>query len=243
MVLPIKFTPKENNGDDDAILTSSKIGLALRRADSGNRPAGAAAWAVPFGDTNTESGVVKPQPWGQLCMRVTSTAHKAVQHADKVKSALLKDLNEDNFELGLEDQRQEWLPDVPSPSLEAFAKYDDKPENAFKEAFIMMQYFVVGIEQILMDIVLHNGQSVDDMKLLQEDINQIMQEIRYSMHDLGIAVDGDITHDVMSHRFRDMKSSSKRNVRDYLILREYIRALDFVQQLFAHLRVKGRQAT
>ncbi|KAI1305923.1 hypothetical protein HDE_01233 [Halotydeus destructor] len=187
--------------------------------------------------------VARSKPTAHLYKQVMSPARKTKLRADKLKHKFLKYLNEDNFEVGLVDQRQDWLPDVPSPSLDAFLKYDTKPEDAFKESFILMQYFVVGIEQILMDIVLHDGHMLDDFTLLQEDMNQIMQEICYSMHDLGIAPQVYIRHDVMSHRFRDLRSSSRRHVRDYLILRDFILALDFVQQLFAHLRIKERRFT
>lgn len=43
-------------------------------------------------------------------------------------------------------------------------------------------------------------------------------------------------HSAMSHEFRDIENASRRNTRDYLILRDYIRAVRYIMQMFRHLR-------
>lgn len=43
-------------------------------------------------------------------------------------------------------------------------------------------------------------------------------------------------HSAMSHEFRDIDNASRRNTRDYLILRDYIRAVHFIMEMFRHLK-------
>lgn len=102
-----------------------------------------------------------------------------------------------------------------------------------------MQYFAVGIHQVLMDMEQHNGKLLHRFKKIKDDLYSVLCEVQLGMYVKGIEVDEHVLQDVMSHKYRDIESDTIRNFRDFLILRDYIKVLDFVFQLFAHLRAKG----
>ena len=174
--------------------------------------------------------------------------------------------------------------------------FDDssaQTDEAFKKTFQFLQYFAVGVEQILMDIILHDGKMWSDMKRVENQLYQIICEVRLGMYLRGVShavrdaeagsrqqqpaqtlivimiflfvfdshsycsylllgnknsrsipgiaqiePDRDVMHSAMSHEFRDIDNASRRNTRDYLILRDYIRAVQFIMEMFRHLKLQ-----
>jgi hypothetical protein len=77
-------------------------------------------------------------------------------------------------------------------------------------------------------------------KDIEYDLFQLLCEIQLGMHLQNIQPKADVLRHVMSHQYRDINESSLRNLRDYLILRDYISANNFIAQLFAYLKSKAR---
>ena len=98
----------------------------------------------------------------------------------------------------------------------------------------------MGLEQILLDQVLHDGKMTQEFKDIEYDLFQLLCEIQLGMHLQSITPKPDIIREVMSHQYRDINETSLRNLRDYLILRDYISATNFIAQLFAYLRSKPK---
>ncbi|CAG2110559.1 unnamed protein product [Medioppia subpectinata] len=142
------------------------------------------------------------------------------------------------FEEGVKTYRQEWLPEVPATSEQVFQRMSF--DEAFTTAYEYIQHFAVGLEQILLDQVLHDGKMTTDFKDIEYDLFQLLCEIQLGMHLQNIQPKADVLRHVMSHQYRDINEASLRNLRDYLILRDYISATNFIAQLFAYLRSKAR---
>lgn len=60
-------------------------------------------------------------------------------------------------------------------------------DEALKKAFQFLQYFAVGVEQILMDIILHDGKMWSDMKRVENQLYQIICEVRLGMYLRGVS--------------------------------------------------------
>lgn len=45
-----------------------------------------------------------------------------------------------------------------------------------------------------------------------------------------------VRKDVMGQEYKDISKKSTRNIRDFLILRDYVNAVNFTHHLFIHLR-------
>jgi len=120
--------------------------------------------------------------------------------------------------------------------------YAKQLDEAFKKAFMLMQYFAVGMHQILLDITLYEGRLLSEFRHLEECLYQILCEVQLGMHVRGVVPDRHVLHEAMSHEFRDLRDGTQRNLRDFLILRDYIKALDFVQQLFTYLKIREQES-
>ena len=101
-----------------------------------------------------------------------------------------------------------------------------------------MQYFAVGIEQILIDQQLHDGLLLDQFKEIKYELYQLLCDLQYALHLLNIPQKPNVSRSVMSYEYRDIKELSRRNLRDYRILREYINATHFIENLFAYSKTK-----
>lgn len=125
--------------------------------------------------------------------------------------------------------------------LETNSLFFSQPQDAFKSAFEYIQYFAVGLEQILLDQVLHDGQMTSEFKDIEYDLFQLLCEIQLGMHLQNIEPKEDVLRNVMSHQYRDINETSLRNLRDYLILRDYIAATNYIAELFAFLKVHSTE--
>lgn len=96
----------------------------------------------------------------------------------------------------------------------------------------------MGLEQILLDQILHDGKMITQFKDIEYELFQLLCEIQFGMHVQNIQLKSDVLRHVMSHQYRDINESSLRNLRDYLILRDYIAATNFITQLFAYHKSK-----
>ena len=104
-----------------------------------------------------------------------------------------------------------------------------------------IESFAVAIEQILVDQDLYSGYDWLDSKELKnmdEDNYNILCEIRTTMSLVFGSVDEhfltNTSRDIMANRYRNIKQVSKRMLRDYLILKQYVTTTDYISTLFAY---------
>lgn len=113
-------------------------------------------------------------------------------------------------------------------------------ETAFQKAYEYLQYFGVGLEQILLDQVLYDGQFATLFREVENHLTQVLCELQLGMYMLKIEPNPDVMRDVMSQNYRDLNEMSNRNLRDFLILRDYIEAANYVTELFMYLKNKNK---
>lgn len=67
--------------------------------------------------------------------------------------------------------------------------------------------------------------------------SQVLCEIQVALEERSVTRRPDVTRDVMTSDFRTMTDMTYRDLRDWLIFREYMNGLEYVIQVFSHLRL------
>uniref|UniRef100_T1KLS3 Uncharacterized protein n=1 Tax=Tetranychus urticae TaxID=32264 RepID=T1KLS3_TETUR len=137
-----------------------------------------------------------------------------------------------NFESGLDSLRHSWLPEI-SNSIEDIATIEVK--DAFRRSFQYLQYFAIGLEQLLLDQALHEGQMIKEFREIEDKLSQLLCEIQLGMWYRNIKPDKHIEFEVMTQEYRDIADASRRMIRDYLLLRDLVKLTDYITQIFASL--------
>jgi len=68
--------------------------------------------------------------------------------------------------------------------------------------------------------------------------SQVLCEIQVAIEERSVTRRPDVTRDVMTSDFRTMTDMTSRDLRDWLIFREYMNGLEYVIQVFSHLRLR-----
>ena len=58
--------------------------------------------------------------------------------------------------------------------------------------------------------------------------------LQMAMLEKRVEPDRDAARQLMTNEYRDMRSASGRNMRDFVIMRDYINLLEYVQQVLHH---------
>ena len=65
---------------------------------------------------------------------------------------------------------------------------------------------------------------------------QVLCELQVALVERAVTQRPDVTREVMSSEYRNMAAETYRNLRDWLIFRDYMNGLEFIVQVFEHLR-------
>ncbi len=111
-----------------------------------------------------------------------------------------------------------------------------KIEEAYSTSYEYIQYFAVGLEQIITDQQLHfedySKDIITEFEEINYEMNQLLCNLQTAIHVLNIGQKRNVDRNVMPKRYKDIEELSQRNLRDYTILNYYINATDFVSKLF-----------
>ncbi|XP_076345868.1 uncharacterized protein LOC143244664 isoform X2 [Tachypleus tridentatus] len=203
---------------------------------SGERP----RWVNPCGlpehllDPDSDLQNLPPFTAKELVSKVVEVTESAKNHAEAVEQEFRKEVFKDSA-FNVDYMRQEWLPVIPPTSEDHFEGIDVK--EAYKKAFEYLQYYAVGVDEMKMDQVLHpeSGQFLDHFQEVENRIREVLCELQLGMYTLKIRQNPDVMKNVMSTEYRDIPEESKRNLRDYLILRDYLKSITYILELFKHL--------
>lgn len=69
---------------------------------------------------------------------------------------------------------------------------------------------------------------------------QVLCSLQMAMLEKHVEPDADAARQLMSNDYRDMRDASGRNFRDFIIMRDYINMLEYVQQVLHHYQNEGR---
>ncbi|KAL1415750.1 hypothetical protein MTO96_006626 [Rhipicephalus appendiculatus] len=218
-----------------AVLFHSTMSAPVSRTgDSSDHP----LWVNPCNlpdDASGHADHLSPQDVRNMLDAVANRARVASEEADKAKRRFLeRTFSDSEFEDSVASYMQSWLPNVPTPSEEHFRSMTK--EEAYKTTFGYVQYYAVGLEQAVLDQIFHNGPFHRLFLEIQQNLGQLLCELQIGIVHFNVAKNPDVLRDVMSHEYRDIKQDSQRNLRDYIILREYIRLTRYISELFAYLR-------
>lgn len=165
---------------------------------------------------------------------IIHAAKVARESGKRTKDLFVKEaFDEPDFEPGVEDSKEDWLPDIPKLTFEYLKQL--QREDAFRTSYQTLQYFAVGLEQAILD-------QLDQKRYLQlfrdaeNELVQVLCELQRSMTILDIKPNADVERKIMKQTRRNIKTQTFRNVRDYLILRDYIKAVDYVFTIFSYLK-------
>ena len=114
-----------------------------------------------------------------------------------------------------------------------------KEETAFKKSFQYLQQFAIGFEQMILDQLLYEGTLLDELREVENYLFQLICEVQLGMWILDISPDSHVQRKIMALEYREMKSASRRFIRDYAILKDYIRTVDYIELLFSSLKSKS----
>ncbi|KAK0159813.1 hypothetical protein PV327_010886 [Microctonus hyperodae] len=142
----------------------------------------------------------------------------------------------------------DWLPNqkaIPKQLGEHLPKeYLDKlnPEELDRillDIYQYLQLYAVGLEQIVWDqddYRLGAGKNFSDAEF---KLRTVLCEVQVALEERGVQPRVEVTRAAMSNEYRLLgRSTTYRNVRDWLIFRDYMNGLEFLIEVFDHLRQK-----
>ncbi|XP_074597677.1 uncharacterized protein LOC141852545 isoform X1 [Brevipalpus obovatus] len=184
--------------------------------------------SLPFYAVPTDS----PDPQN-IYDKVLQYASATKNYTEKVKQIIIKDVGDPEFEEGLRDIRQEWLPEIRPVSSKPIEE-----EDAFRKTFQYLQYYAVGLEQVLLDEIMYEGGMLNEYHEVEEYLTQLLCQVQLGMWFREISPDRHVGKNVMSQEYRDLPDQSKRIVRDYLIVRDFIKTSEMISQMFNEIGPK-----
>ncbi|KAK3919377.1 hypothetical protein KUF71_008504 [Frankliniella fusca] len=176
-----------------------------------------------------------------IIQRIVTLSKNALDHAVRFRVAYV----EDTFQKEYSDHhnlwksyKYDWLPDIPK---ELGDKVDDehlqkqKLEVALKDIYLYLQKYAVGLEQVVLDQKANGGSFKKEFDFEESLLRNVLCEVQVAMAEQGVLQHPDVTPDIMAKSFRDPNMNTGwRNVRDWIILRDYMNGLEYIIQLLEY---------
>lgn len=108
-------------------------------------------------------------------------------------------------------------------------------DETLLNVYTSLQKIAVGLEQIAWDQEDQNGPFLDNFRNAEFNLRAVLCEIQMALYNRGVTMRDDILRDSMSDEFRNIPDETSRNLRDFLIFRDYMNALEYTKQVFEHL--------
>lgn len=109
-------------------------------------------------------------------------------------------------------------------------------DETLLNVYASLQKIAVGLEQIVWDQEDQNGPFLDNFRAAEYNLRALLCEIQMALYNRGVTMKDDIMRDSMSDEFRNMPDDTSRNLRDFLIYRDYMNALEYTKQVFEYLK-------
>ncbi|XP_076659093.1 uncharacterized protein LOC143362633 [Halictus rubicundus] len=148
------------------------------------------------------------------------------------------------------DYHYDWLPgprEIPKQLGEQLnQEYLDSLEldTALINAYEYMQRYAVGLEQMVWDQEDLQLDFLEQFKSTENHLRSVLCELQVALVERQLTSRPDVTRDIMDAKSRQSSSDTDRNLRDWLIFRDYMNCLEYVVQVFEHLhgRIRGLQS-
>lgn len=105
-------------------------------------------------------------------------------------------------------------------------------DDSLRFIYAGLQVFAICLEQIVMDQSIYGGNFHQDFQEAEYQLKYVLCEVQIAMLEKGIHQHKDMTRDVMSEDYREIDCDTVRNIRDWVIFRDYINTLEYIQQCF-----------
>nr|XP_031841120.1 uncharacterized protein LOC116430734 [Nomia melanderi] len=211
-------------------------------------------WVNPCGlaaeDFNGDLDVVQLTD-SQLLHQVVVQAKTALMHAELFREDYAKQIfNIDFADLHstFKDHHYDWLPGEQQIPKQLGEQLDQRfldhleLDTALINAYEYMQKYAVGLEQIVWDQEDLQLEFREQFKDTEYKLRTVLCELQVALVERQLSSRPDVTREIMKPEFRTMASSATfRNLRDWLIFRDYMNGLEYVVQVFEHLR-RGLQS-
>uniref|UniRef100_A0A0C9PK25 HutI_0 protein n=1 Tax=Fopius arisanus TaxID=64838 RepID=A0A0C9PK25_9HYME len=211
-------------------------------------------WMNPCGEglaTEESDGEPEYGPLtdAELLNVVAVQARTALHQAQGFKDNYIKQTFNTDFAVlhsEWKDNHYDWLPGldkIPKQLGEPLApEYLSKLglemlDNILLDIYEYMQTYAVGLEQIVWDQEDHRLEFLQKFKDTESSLQTVLCELQAALIERGVTPRNNITRQVMPNDYRGGMSSQAtfRNLRDWLIFRDYMNGLEYVIEVFGHL--------
>ncbi|XP_015189043.1 PREDICTED: uncharacterized protein LOC107073103 [Polistes dominula] len=171
----------------------------------------------------------------------TALSHTSLFREDFVKECFKSDF--ENLHAQWKEVSYDWLPNFPELPKRLGEQLDVKHlegssmDEMLLKAYRFLQIFAVALEQIVWDQEENNLPFFKYFREAELKLRAVLCEVQAALVERAVPLGNDVTRDVMAEEYRSTASSATfRNLRDFLILRDYINCLEYVNQLCEYLR-------
>jgi len=189
---------------------------------------------------------VTPLSDHELIQNILLSAKNALVHSDDFKEKFVRRTfstaswrdHHDTWK----EQRYNWLPswqDIPKhlhESLESGHLQKLSLESALRNIYNYLQRFAVGLEEIVLDQALFDGEFIQEFNEAEYKLKAVLCELQMAMLERDIPFGEDISREIMKDDVRDIQDTSYRNLRDWYIYRDYMNGLEYIIHAFDYLK-------
>uniref|UniRef100_T1IEV2 Uncharacterized protein n=1 Tax=Rhodnius prolixus TaxID=13249 RepID=T1IEV2_RHOPR len=208
-------------------------------------PSGKPVWINPCGGKELgggEGSQADTIPDNQLLTRIILASRNALAFAQKFSEAFVGNVFPGRSVTSHHEEwkhtRYDWLPtekDIPKTLGETTPDHHLKDLAELElDAFLLSSYrylqtISVGLEQVHHDKTRHSAQFSEEFAQAQFKLRQVLCEVESALTvrapDIKIV---DVTRTVMASEYRNMKDETYRDLRDWIIFRDYMNCLEYL---------------
>lgn len=109
-------------------------------------------------------------------------------------------------------------------------------EESLASIYTSLQKIAVGLEQVVWDQEDLHGPFLKNFSQAEQTLRLVLCEIQMALYEKSVPMNADVQRDIMTKEFRNMADDTSRNLRDFLIYRDFMNALEYSQQVFEYLK-------
>ncbi|XP_032672322.1 uncharacterized protein LOC116844628, partial [Odontomachus brunneus] len=225
---------------------------APRMTDDDDRMNSTPKWVNPCGlsgDYYVDSTVDVVQIGdAQLLSQIETQAKTALTHARILRDDYLEQIllsSNAAFKSTWDDTRYDWLPGPKEIPKMLGEKLDEAYletltiDTTLQNTYEYLQKFAVGIEQIVWEQRDTGGRFSKHFEDVEDQLRSILCEVQVGLVERGTPLPKDVSRSIMPDEQRSLSSQTERNLRAFIIYRDYVNFLEYIQQVFMYLRNKA----
>lgn len=109
-------------------------------------------------------------------------------------------------------------------------------DKSLLDTYEYLQTIAVGLEQLVWDQEDDNAPFTGKFKEIEFKLRALLCEIQVAIMERGIVMRPDVRRDIMTEAYRNNDNMTSKYLRDWLIFRDFMNALEYVIQVFNYLQ-------